>query len=243
MAERWREYQEEAAKFFQSLGLEAITNLTVRGIRTTHDVDVFVKSHHVGFDVVWIVECKYWASRVTKMHVLALREIIADVGADRGILLAESGFQSGAVEAATLTNVHVTSLADLRSTASAEITAMRLREVYDRVEACRERYWNIPKETRIEAGLRPEIGTVGYSSVQIIELASELMTRAFRGIYPVEIESVGVLILEHVHRFSSASEILSFVEPMIAELETKLKACEAGRERIHRGHMQVRDFT
>jgi hypothetical protein len=37
--------------------------------------------------------------------VLALRQIVTDVGADRGILLSEKGFQSGAVEAATLTNV------------------------------------------------------------------------------------------------------------------------------------------
>ena len=70
-----------------------------------------MKSHQVGFDVIWLVECKRWRRRVTKLHVLALREIVADVGADRGILLSEVGFQSGAVEAAKLTNVHVTSLA------------------------------------------------------------------------------------------------------------------------------------
>jgi restriction system protein len=120
------------------------------------------------------------------VHVLALREIVADVGADRGILLSEAGFQSGAVEAATLTNVHVTSLAQVRKTASSEILAMRLRELYDRVEACRERYWKIPKETRIEHGLRPEVGTVGYSSVRVVELAGELLSRAFRGTYPID---------------------------------------------------------
>src|SRR5690349_21642126 len=103
------------------------------GIRTTHDIDVLVKSHHVGFDVVWMIECKHWATKVTKLHVLALREIVADVGADRGILLAEAGFQSGAIEAASLTNVHVTSLANLRGTAHSEITTMRLRDLYDRI--------------------------------------------------------------------------------------------------------------
>src|ERR1700730_10495434 len=119
MADNWQEYQEEVASFFRSVGLEATTNFTVQGVRTSHDVDVFVKSHHVGFDVVWIVECKQWKNKVSKLHVLALREIVTDVGADRGILLAESGFQSGAVEAAKLTNVYVTSFADLRGTATA----------------------------------------------------------------------------------------------------------------------------
>ena len=190
MADSWQEYQEEVATFFRSLGLEAKTNLTVQGVRTTHDIDVFVKSDYVGFVVVWIIECKHWERRVTKLHVLALREIVTDVGADRGILLSEAGFQSGAVEAATLTNVHVNSLANLRQTANAEIMAMRLREVYDRVEACRERYWNIPKEKRIEGGLRPDVGAVGYSGDQVINLASELIAKAFRGIYPVEVDSL-----------------------------------------------------
>ena len=88
MTNDWREYQEEAAKFFQSLGLEAKTNVTVRGVRTSHDVDVLVKSRHAGFEVTWIVECKQWKSRVSKLHVLALREIVTDTGSDRGILLA-----------------------------------------------------------------------------------------------------------------------------------------------------------
>ena len=88
----WKEYQEEAASFFRSLGLDASTDVTVEGVRTTHDIDVLVKSHHVGFEITWLVECKHWKTPVSKLHVLALREIVADVGADRGILLSEAGF-------------------------------------------------------------------------------------------------------------------------------------------------------
>ena len=36
----WKEYQEEAAEFFRSLGLLATTDQTLRGVRTEHDVDV-----------------------------------------------------------------------------------------------------------------------------------------------------------------------------------------------------------
>ena len=56
----------------------------------------------MGFEVTWIVECKYWQTPVNKLHVLALREIVTDTGADRGILLSESGFQVDAKEAAWL---------------------------------------------------------------------------------------------------------------------------------------------
>ncbi|MBT3627065.1 MAG: restriction endonuclease, partial [Rhodospirillaceae bacterium] len=87
MAAAWKEYQEEAASFFRSLGLDASTDVTVKGVRTTHDIDVLVKSEYVGFEIVWIVECKCWKTPVSKSHVLALREIVTDTGADRGILL------------------------------------------------------------------------------------------------------------------------------------------------------------
>lgn len=107
MATTWRDYQEEAASFFRSLGLDATADASVQGVRTTHDVDVLVKAQYVGFEVIWIVECKHWKSRVSKLHVMALREIVSDIGADRGILLSESGFQIGALEAASLTNVQL----------------------------------------------------------------------------------------------------------------------------------------
>ncbi len=56
----WKQYQEDAATYFRSLGLNASTDVTVKGVRSNHDIDVLVTSHYVGFDVTWIVECKCW---------------------------------------------------------------------------------------------------------------------------------------------------------------------------------------
>jgi hypothetical protein len=228
MAKDWKKYQEEAAKFFRALGVNAETDVAVSGVRTTHDVDVLVKSHHAGFDVTWIVECKQWSSRVSKLHVLALREIVADVGADRGILLAESGFQGGAAEAASLTNVHITSLANLRNTASAEIYSMRLRELYDRLETCREQYWDIPKDQRITHGLRFDFGGLGYSGARIIEIVEDLLKKAFRGSYPVERPYPSELFAPQLPvQFNAVVELVSSIESLIDELEGRLRACIA----------------
>lgn len=225
MAKDWNDYQEESAALFRSMGLDAATNVTVQGVRTTHAVDVVVKSHHAGFDVTWLVECKHWKTPVSKMHVLALREIVADTGSDRGMLLCEAGFQSGAVEAANLTNVRVTSLENVRSTAGAEISAMRLRELYDRVEDCRARYWDIPKSHRIERGLRPEVGAWGYSGARDMETCGELITCAFRGLYPFSPDSLQALVAFGKDRvFNSPEEVIATVEPLINELEEKLGA-------------------
>lgn len=230
MATSWQEYQEEVAEFFRDLGVDVTTNARRQGVRTTHDIDVFVRSHHVGFDVVWLVECKCWSTPVNKLHVLGLRQIVADLGADRGILLCETGFQSGALEAAKLTNVHLTSLTELRGKARADFQAMQLREIIDRTETCRVRYWDIPKNDRIESGLRHAVGLLGYSGNVVIEAASELLGKALRGRYPIACDSIYAFRLFGAERqFADLSEILSTVEPMIKDLEMRLESHDPKR--------------
>lgn len=229
MACDWKEYQEEAAEFFRSLGLQAETDITLNGVRTKHDVDVVVRSKHVGFEILWLVECKYWKLPVSKLHVLGLREIVSDIGADRGIVLSESGFQSGAIEAAKLTNVQVTSLAALSVETSNDISAMRLRELFDRVEACRDSYWALDKSYRIEVGLRPDIGEHNYSSVAVMDFCRELISNAFRGLFPIKID----MLVPHIRSnfpstFNENSEIIAVIEPLIHELETKLEIAYEG---------------
>lgn len=224
----WKKYQEDTAEYFRSIGLSASTDATIRGVRTSHDVDVLVTSHYVGFDITWIVECKHWKNPVNKLHVLGLREIVSDVGADRGILLSESGFQSGAIEAANLTNIQVTSLANMRESASNSIYAMRLRDLYDRVGICKDRYWDISKEERINYGLRPEVGEHDYSGARVIDMCMDLLTRAFRGIYSFQSEDIEALIqFGRDKNFESPKEIVELVEQKISELEAKLDYCES----------------
>ena len=222
----WKKYQEDAASYFRSLGLSATTDVTVNGVRTHHDVDVLVTTHYVGFDITWIVECKKWKTRVNKLHVLALREIVSDVGADRGILLSESGFQSGAIEAANLTNIQATSISELRDSASSSIYAMRLRDLYDRVVICKDKYWSIPKDIRIKYGLRTE--GADYSALRIIDMCIDILSRAFRGVYPFNSETMEAYILfGKDNSFESAKDVVDLVGNKIYEVETLLDNYES----------------
>src|ERR1700723_1013967 len=121
MATDWKEYQEEAALFFRSLGCEATVDAFVQGARASHKVDVWVCFDRFGLKIVWVFECKFWKRAIGKEKVMALKAIVDDIGADRGVILSERGFQSGAMRAAMKTNVILTSLVDLRRTADAEI--------------------------------------------------------------------------------------------------------------------------
>ena len=135
--EPWRAYQEEAAAHFRSLGMTADTDVSLVGVRTGHNVDVAVSFRRAGMDFLWVVECKHHARRVSKDRVLALRAIVDDLGADRGVLLAENGFQSGAVAASTGTNVLVTSLQELRAASIDEVRELELEQLGRRIDAVR----------------------------------------------------------------------------------------------------------
>ncbi len=229
MATTWQEYQEEAAEFFRSLGLDAQVDASVEGSRTSHDVDVLVNFRHVGFEVTWLVECKFWKEPVSKLHVLGLRQIVSDVGADRGIILSEKGFQSGAIEAANLTNVQVTSLAEFTVRASEDICSMQLRNLYDRIEECNQRYWDISKEKRILHGLRPDFPDENlYSGALLVELCRDLLARAFRGSYPIKSEDMRTFVFPSLStEFYSSQELATAMEPMVTDLEERLTACES----------------
>lgn len=137
---RWSKYQEDAAAHFRRLGLSASTNVTLPGVRSTHDIDVVVRFERAGIDQLWIVECKDTGRPVSKDKALLLRTIVDDVGADRGILLCENGFQRGAFEVAERTNVLVTSLAELEDASRDELFAADVAALEKRVQAA-EKSW------------------------------------------------------------------------------------------------------
>jgi hypothetical protein len=228
MAYDWKEYQDEAASFFRSLGLIAETDVRLQGVRTTHDIDVVVRSRHVGFEVLWLVECKHWKSSVSKLHVLGLREIVNDLGADRGILLCEAGFQAGAIEAANLTNVQVTSLASLSVETLSDVSAMRLRDLSDRVGLAKSDYWELDKSYRIKVGLRADAFEHSYSGTLVIQYCETVLAEARRNKFPIEMGGYSAMVNPSLPTtYNNAAEVSLVLDPMIRELEMRLKAAYA----------------
>src|SRR5260221_7133744 len=123
----WRQYQVAVAEFFRGRGCTAEVNKSVVGVRATHNVDVFVSFVRNGVLCKWIVECKLWNSKVPKEKVLALKQIVEDVGADRGILFSERGLQPGAHDAARHSNLTlVSSLDEFKQTALTAVDSINL---------------------------------------------------------------------------------------------------------------------
>lgn len=156
---RWKQYQRDVAQLFVDLGFHAETDVTVTGARGPHDVDVVVRTTVAGIDVLWLVECKSWRRKVSRDAVILLHGIVADAGADRGLLMSESGYQRGALAAAQVSNIGLLSLAQLREMYRPDMAISQLKQLYRRAVTARLAYWELDKETRIKYGLRGDIIT------------------------------------------------------------------------------------
>ena len=123
----WQDYQEATARVFWELGCAAEVEKRIVGARGRHEIDVYVSFRQFGYECRWIVECKLTAKPVSKADVLTLLGVVDDVGADRGCIFCESGFQSGANTAARNTNIlRHSSLEDFRRTARLNIARTEL---------------------------------------------------------------------------------------------------------------------
>ncbi len=139
MATDWKQYQEEAAAFFRSLGLNSKVNHVVEGVRSKHAIDVYVTFDRWGMRHTWIVECKCHARAITKADVETLKSIASEVGASLAFLLSESGFQSGALDAARKTNVVLSSLEELRTKSRDDVMREALIALENRSLALQEK--------------------------------------------------------------------------------------------------------
>ena len=119
----WREYQEAVADVFRNLGCRAEVEKKVTGVRGSHEVDVFVTFQKFGRECRWIIECKLWSRHVDMSKVHTLQSIVQDIGADRGVIFTEKGFQSGAHDAVQNTNILLQcSLENFKRTAQLDIS-------------------------------------------------------------------------------------------------------------------------
>jgi hypothetical protein len=207
----WREYQEQVATFFRRLGLSASVEHELEGARGLHAVDVYVQGSFHGVPLKWVVECKAWKSNVPKEKVMALAAIVQDVGADRGFLLSEVGFQSGTVRASHKTNITLSSLEDLSSSAEEALTDAALGGLNWRLQKARNRLREIRKQKYDDSYYPPMMRPLG--NLHVLEMA---LADALNDKYP------NIYLIEDDVRYTvdSLDELLKVADEIIAEAES-----------------------
>jgi restriction endonuclease Mrr len=111
------EYEQAVVDIATSVG-QAITDWRVRhldpveGLGGTYIIDVTVRFQLAGMDFLVLFECKRHASPVKREHVQVLHAKIQSTGAQKGVVVAASGFQSGALEYARVHGIACVRLVD-----------------------------------------------------------------------------------------------------------------------------------
>ncbi|MFD0686695.1 restriction endonuclease [Actinomadura fibrosa] len=84
----------------------------VPGTDGTYVIDVTVRFRLLGAEFLMLFECKRHASPVKREHVQVLNDKLRSTGAHKGVLVATSGFQSGALEYARVHGIACVRLVD-----------------------------------------------------------------------------------------------------------------------------------
>lgn len=159
----WEQYQHRTAELLGQLGFTTKVNDPLHAPNgVVHRVDVSARMTVAGVSMLWVAECKLWNRAVTKEKVSALKDIVNDLGADRGLLISEKGFQSGAVRLAAAKNITLSSLDELRANAAKQVIStegaeLRLWSIMGILMQFRHvpRWVKISEEERADFAQRP----------------------------------------------------------------------------------------
>lgn len=102
----WKELQEFTSIILTECGMETEIEKTIETVRGNVEVDVYGKKSD-GFELKVICECKYWESTIPQTIIHAFRTVIHDSGVSQGYIISKAGFQKGAYNAATTSNISI----------------------------------------------------------------------------------------------------------------------------------------
>jgi Restriction endonuclease len=114
-------------------GLRPRRRQIVKGARQSDEFDVIVEVKSLGIDGRWVIECKDWSKNVDKGTVLTFLGRVANIGADKGIMVTRTGYQSGCRAAIKNTNVILLTVGELEDFVEEEVAAAALRQARTRL--------------------------------------------------------------------------------------------------------------
>ncbi|MDH6254216.1 hypothetical protein M2347_003943 [Chryseobacterium sp. H1D6B] len=225
----WYLFQEEISEYFKKLGFNTETNKTIKGVRTNHDIDVYVQTKFMGQNLTWIIEAKKWNYKINKLQVLGLRTIVDDVGADKGFIISIQGFQKGAVEAAETTNIELVTFDELKTKTKDLIETDIFNHFIERINLIDRRYFSHSKSIRRKYDLKLDHGDNHYSVFIVLSTAKEAINHALNKEYPISLntglgEQYGEDIAENSQQVINWLQInLNTIDYKILEAEIKMQ--------------------
>lgn len=186
----WYKFQEDIKEHFESLGATARTNVSIQGARASHDIDILVSPKFFGKEITWIVEAKNWSSNVPKEKAMALLSIVQDVGADRGFIISNKGFQKGALECVKNTNITLANFEEFKNSTKDFVNTEVIKHYESRFKLLHARYWAHPKRIRRDYDLRHDICSLSpFSGTTLLGFIEDVIQCIKAKNYPINTDT------------------------------------------------------
>lgn len=95
--------------------MQAETDRHLPLARGAADIDVYATDGSTQPASLYLCECKHWSNAVPQNVVHGFRTVVADAGANFGLLISSMGFQSGAKTAAVNSNIKLLTWDDFQA--------------------------------------------------------------------------------------------------------------------------------
>lgn len=131
----WKDLQVKTAKIYEELGCKTEVDIFVKGARTRHKIDVWAIFDFGGIEYSINIECKNWNTKVKKEQVSSLLGVLADIGAEKGIIVSKKGFQSGACKLASYTSIDLLTFPELVEKSQLHIELFKISNILCKIRA------------------------------------------------------------------------------------------------------------
>jgi restriction system protein len=111
----WRDLQDRVARILAGCAFSVEAEKVIQTVRGSVEIDVFAREVIDGRTYTVLCECKHWAARVPQNVIHGFRTVVADSGANLGYIISTAGFQTGALNAAELTNIRLVTWPEFQS--------------------------------------------------------------------------------------------------------------------------------
>jgi len=103
----WQDLQVQVARILSECGFAVDTEMIIKNVRGTVEIDVYAKETVNGRMYSIACECKNWKSNAPQNTIHGFRSVVSDLGVNLGIIITTSDYQSGATEASAFTNIQL----------------------------------------------------------------------------------------------------------------------------------------
>jgi len=103
----WRILEKNVARILKESGFNVESPLKIDTARDNVEVDVYAVNPDAIPPAKYLFECKYWASNLPRHVVNSFRTVVSDFGANTGFIIVKNGFQPGAIQAASFSNLEL----------------------------------------------------------------------------------------------------------------------------------------